>query len=202
MVAIGLTIGVLSIQGAISEHIQACSSALQKTHLSAVVKPVRNIPDINIIDALIIPGGESTTVAQVSSQTGLLAAIKNRIQRDDLPILGTCAGCILLAKQLTTQNDSIHTLEAMNMQVERNAFGRQKESFEHPVLFADWTKPFPAVFIRAPRITKVWGGCTAVSMFKGNIIAAQQNRMIALSFHPELTTDPRIYNYFFRYIKE
>ncbi|MFH1100511.1 MAG: pyridoxal 5'-phosphate synthase glutaminase subunit PdxT [Methanobacteriota archaeon] len=191
---------MLSIQGAVSEHIQMFTRALQKTQRKGTVSAIKEPKDIDMVDALVLPGGESTTITRVLMQTGSYTRIRKRIEHDDLAILGTCAGCILLAKELTQTDEEVTTLQAMDMQVERNAFGRQKESFEHPISFQGFSTPFPAVFIRAPIIKKVWGDCTPVAYLQKNIIAAKQGHYLALSFHPELTSDLRVHTYFLEMI--
>jgi 5'-phosphate synthase pdxT subunit len=118
------------------------------------------------------------------------------MKQRNIVLMGTCAGCVLLAKKLTEQSDDIRLLGAMDMQVERNAFGRQKESFERLVQIKGFASPFPAVFIRAPLITKVWGSCTVLATVDKEIVMARQENYLALSFHPELTNDLRIHRYF------
>ena len=135
------------------------------------------------IDALIIPGGESTAIFKVMKKTGLF----NEIKKTDIPIMGTCAGCVLM--------DRKH-LGLMNMDVERNAFGRQKESFEADIKIKAFKKDYHGVFIRAPVITKVYGECKILSKFENKIVMAQEDNKITLSFHPELTDDTRIHKYF------
>ncbi len=118
------------------------------------------------------------------------------MKQGSIALMGTCAGCVLLAKELTEQRDDVWLLHAMDMQVARNAFGRQKESFERSLKISGFGSPFPAVFIRAPLITKVWGSCTALATVEKEIVMARQENYLALSFHPELTNDLRIHRYF------
>jgi 5'-phosphate synthase pdxT subunit len=110
--------------------------------------------------------------------------------------MGTCAGCVILAKELTDTKADVQLLRAMDMQIERNAFGRQKESFERSVVIKGFKTPYNAVFIRAPLITKIWGICEVLATVGKEIIMARQNNYLALSFHPELTNDLRIHRYF------
>ncbi len=114
--------------------------------------------------------------------------------------MGTCAGCVLLAKEIVDKNNDISLLNAMDMKVERNAFGRQKESFEKGIKIKGFSKPYNAVFIRAPIIKKVWGKCEIIGETNRKIIAARQDNFLALSFHPELTDDIRIHEYFLNMI--
>jgi 5'-phosphate synthase pdxT subunit len=114
--------------------------------------------------------------------------------------MGTCAGCVLLAKELTDAKADVRLLEAMDFQVERNAFGRQKESFEHVISIKEFTRPYHAVFIRAPLITKTWGTCEVLATLGKEIVMARQDNYLALSFHPELTNDLRIHSYFLKMV--
>lgn len=122
--------------------------------------------------------------------------IHERINQNNIALMGTCAGCILLAKKLTDTKADVRLLQAMDMQVERNAFGRQKESFERSIAIKGFTTPYNAVFIRAPIITKIWGTCEILATSGKEIVMARQNNYLALSFHPELTDDLRIHRYF------
>jgi pyridoxal 5'-phosphate synthase pdxT subunit len=193
-----LQIGVLCIQGAISEHHQALTQTFSEMGIAGTSVNIRKPEDVNDIDAIIIPGGESTTIARILIQSGIFVRLLNRIEENNIAILGTCAGCVLLANKLTNPPavQDIKLLQAMSMEVERNAFGRQKESFEHSIDICGLDTAFNAVFIRAPIIRKTWENCTPISHFENNIIAAKQDRLLALSFHPELTNDTRIHRLF------
>jgi 5'-phosphate synthase pdxT subunit len=166
----------------------------EKQHGQTIL--VRQPNDIETIDALIIPGGESTTISRILINSKIHDALLRRMEQDDISLMGTCAGCVLLAKELTENTIDVQLLAAMDMQVERNAFGRQKESFEKPILIKGFSVPFHAVFIRAPVITKVWGDCEVLATLEKKIIMARQGRYLALSFHPELTSDLRIHRLF------
>lgn len=157
---------------------------------------VRTKEDIVSLDALVLPGGESSTIARNMRQTGLFNALQNRIEDNDIAIMGTCAGCVLLASSLTSQKKEISLLNAMDIQVQRNAFGRQCQSFECQLKFNGFTSNFPAVFIRAPVITKVGNNIEILSTIDKKIVAARKDRFLALSFHPELTKDDRIHSFF------
>jgi 5'-phosphate synthase pdxT subunit len=197
----GLSIGVLGIQGSISEHVNSMKKALDKANLEGQVLIVKNKEDIEKINGLIIPGGESTTIYKALTKSHLFDEILKRIQKHNLPIMGTCAGCVLLARQTLEKIGEIELLNAMDMQVQRNAFGRQKESFEQFIKINDFDKPFQAVFIRGPIIKKIWGDCKILSKINKGIIMTRQNEFLALSFHPELTEDIRIHQYFLKMIK-
>ena len=191
-----VSIGVLGIQGAISEHITSMTNALKETNTSGEVFFVKYKKEIDDIDALILPGGESTTISKNLYNSGLHDVIIKRIEENSLPIMGTCAGCVLLAKELVDNNKDVKLLHAMDMQVERNAFGRQRESFEKNIDINDFASPYAAVFIRAPLIKKVWGKCEVLAEMDKKIVMARQDKFLALSFHPELTDDLRIHRYF------
>ena len=182
-------IGVLAMQGAFVEHI----AALRR--LGVEVVPVRLSGEFKGLSALVIPGGESTTIGKLMREYSLVDEMRKLISKG-FPIMGTCAGMILLAKQV--QGLKQHTLEAMDIEVRRNAFGRQVDSFEMaleiPVL---GQPPFPAVFIRAPWIEKVGDGVEVLaSLPDGTAVAVRQGNLIATAFHPELTDDLRFHDYF------
>lgn len=195
-----VSIGVLSVQGAVSEHIDSIRRVFKKTNAHGNAKLVRQKKDIDGIDALVIPGGESTTISRILFKSGVYDTILQRLRQDTLHIMGTCAGCVLLAKEIVGKKDDVKLLHAMDMQVERNAFGRQKESFEKSIGIKEFSEPYNAVFIRAPIIKKVWGKCEILGEIDKKIIAARQDKFLALSFHPELTNDLRIHEYFLEMI--
>ncbi|ODS35425.1 MAG: glutamine amidotransferase subunit PdxT [Candidatus Altiarchaeales archaeon WOR_SM1_86-2] len=192
-----MKIGVLSLQGDVSEHVSMMRKVVGKAGADGEVVDVKNKNDLNV-DALIIPGGESTTIGKLLLKNGMVEEVR-RLAGEDIPVMGTCAGLILLAKEVDKdQKTSQYLLGLMNMEVKRNAFGRQKESFEIDLRLdgLKFEKPFPCVFIRAPIIERVWGDCKVLGKCDGKIIAAQQGNLMALSFHPELTHDTRIHEYF------
>ena len=196
-----ISIGVIGVQGAISEHVTMMEAALKEKNISGDAFVIRNKKELHDINALIIPGGESTTISKILYNSGLYTSILDRIKKNNLPIMGTCAGCVILASKITDNLKEIKHLSAINMQVTRNAFGRQRESFEKNIDIKGFSKPFNAVFIRAPIIEKVWGNCKILAKFNKKIIMARENQFLALSFHPELTDDLRIHRYFLDMIK-
>lgn len=196
-----ISIGVIGIQGAISEHIHAMERALQEIKQPGIVSIVKNNEDLEKVDGLILPGGESTTISKALSSSGLLKQIKRRVEEDTLPIMGTCAGCILLAKEIVDPTLDLYPLKVMDIEVKRNAFGRQRESFEQSLLIKGFSDPYTAVFIRAPIITRVWGDSEILATLHENIVMVKQGKMLALSFHPELTRDLRIHKYFLELIE-
>ena len=191
-----ISIGITGIQGAISEHVFSMKITLQKANIPGEIIIIKNPNQIDEVDGLVIPGGESTTISKILYQSGIYNAILRRLNENNLPIMGTCAGCILLASELVDNSKEVKLLSAIDMKVKRNAFGRQRESFEHNIQIKDFSEPFNAVFIRAPIIENVWGGCKILAKIDKKIVMVKQNNLLALSFHPELTDDFRIHNYF------
>ena len=183
-----LCVGVLALQGAFREHVAAVAS------LGATAREVRQLKDIEGIDALISPGGESTTIGKLLNEWNMLEPLRQRIL-DGMPVYGSCAGLILLCRDI--ENSDQPRLGVLDATVRRNAFGRQVDSFETelniPEIGAD---PIPAVFIRAPVITGVGAGVTVLAEVKGQAVAVRQNNILATSFHPELTPDTRLHSYF------
>lgn len=196
-----MRVGVSAVQGAVSEHEDALRAAAARLGLDVTVVPVRKLADFEATDALVLPGGESTTISKLFAREGITEAIRRRVEADDYPILGTCAGMVLLASAGDEQVTKTRTeqLAVMDFSVDRNAFGRQRESFERavaldlPGLHED---RFHAVFIRAPAATRLGPDARAVSTIDERIIGVQQGRRIALSFHPELTPDARVHEAF------
>jgi len=182
-------IGVLALQGAFLEH----RKMLDK--IGAASKEVRLPKDLENIEALIFPGGESTTITKLIDEYGLRTPLINLIQ-NGMPVLGTCAGMVVLAKEISGEQ-KVKPLGLMDIAVKRNAYGRQKESFETELkIDILGEKPFPAVFIRAPYIEK-WGDEVKIlATYQGKGVLAQQKNMLVASFHPELTLDDRLHRYF------
>jgi 5'-phosphate synthase pdxT subunit len=148
------------------------------------------------VDAVILPGGESTTISKRLKGSGMDEELR-RLASEGKGIMGTCAGCILLAKKGDdgVSKTGTELLGLMDMEVDRNAFGRQRDSFETE-LDVEGIGNVNAVFIRAPAILRTWGGCRTISVFEGMGVAAVQRKMLALAFHPELTPDTRLHRYF------
>ncbi len=185
-----MKIGVLASQGAFVEHI----TVLRQLGVEAL--PVRLPRQLGGLDGLIIPGGESTSISKLMLDYNLLNEIKNLAQ-NGLPVFGTCAGMILLASEISDQND-VEPLGVMKIKVRRNAFGRQRESFETelsiPVL---GEKSFPGVFIRAPIIEQANSEVEILAKLEdGRSVAVRQGKLLASAFHPELTDDLRFHQYF------
>jgi 5'-phosphate synthase pdxT subunit len=184
-----MKIGVLASQGAFIEHI----TIIRQLDTEAV--PVRLPGELEGLDGLIIPGGESTTISLLMNAYDLMEKIGD-MSRKGLPMFGTCAGMIMMAKHISGNGSP--SLELMDISVCRNAFGRQIDSFETELAIPALGKmPFPAVFIRAPVIEKCAKGVEAIARLKdGKIVAAREGKMLAAAFHPELTDDTRFHQYF------
>ena len=193
-----LRAGVVAVQGDVSEHIAALERALLTTDEKFEVFPVRQAERLGDLDALVIPGGESSTISRLLLANGMEGEIA-RAHRDGMAVLGTCAGCVLLAKEGDAEVARTKTrlLGLMDMEVSRNAFGRQRESFE-TALGIEGVGTFPAVFIRAPVIKQVWGTCRAIARVKEGIVAAVQDRCMAVSFHPELVDNSSLHRLFLK----
>ena len=198
-----MKIGVIAHQGAVSEHVGALKHTFSQHNVQGKVILVKTKDDLKDISGLIIPGGESTTISKLIKKTNMMEEIRSLAQKGT-PILGTCAGCILLAKEGDEEVKKSETelLQLMDMKVTRNAFGRQKESFETQLEITSLGEPYKAVFIRAPAIIKVWGECQILSKFQEKIVMARQNNLIAASFHPELTVDLRVHSLLLRMIMD
>lgn len=185
-----MKVGVLALQGDVREHI----AALLSCGVDAVA--VRREHEIESIDALVLPGGESTTIAQLAEVFGIFELIKNKIQ-NGLPVYGSCAGMILLADQILDAKEGQKSFGGLDITVRRNAFGRQVDSFESDIAFDDGSAELiRAVFIRAPWVEKVAGSVQVLAAIDSHPVAVRSETALATSFHPEITGDNRIHRYF------
>ena len=193
-----MRIGVIGVQGDVSEHVDAVARAMREAGRAGEAIAVRRPNDLARVDGLTIPGGESTTISKLLVKLGLFDAIVRRATAEAMPILGTCAGCILLSKDAGTQAEKTKTklLGLMDMSVDRNAFGRQRESFEADLTVEGLDRPFHCVFIRAPAILRTWGDCKVLARHQDWIVLARQGNLIGAAFHPELSGDLRIHRWF------
>ena len=181
-------VGVLALQGAFREHVAAVS------RLGVAAREVRQLKDMDGIDAMIIPGGESTTMGKLLNEWHMLEPLRERIMQG-MPVYGSCAGLILLCR--TIENSDQPRLGVLDATVRRNAFGRQVDSFETELSMPEvGAEPVPAVFIRAPVIISVGPEVRVLAQVKGQAVAVRQNNILATSFHPELTPDTRLHSYF------
>ncbi|HSV67944.1 MAG TPA: pyridoxal 5'-phosphate synthase glutaminase subunit PdxT [Mycobacteriales bacterium] len=204
------TIGVLALQGDVREHLRALADC------GADPVRVRRPAELDSVDGLVVPGGESTTMAKLAAAFDLLEPLRKRI-RSDLPVYGSCAGMIMLADRIVDGAADQQTLGGLDVVVRRNAFGRQAESFETDLLLAGLPGgPVRAVFIRAPWVESVGPGVEVLAAVEpgpaepgpagasraaGRIVAVRQGNLLATSFHPELTGDPRVHRYFVDMVK-
>ncbi|MEC0372192.1 pyridoxal 5'-phosphate synthase glutaminase subunit PdxT [Paenibacillus chibensis] len=187
-----MKIGVLALQGAVAEHIRSIELA------GAEGIAIKKKEELQDIQGLIIPGGESTTIGKLMRKYDFMDAIRE-FSAAGKPVFGTCAGLIVLAKTIEGQEDA--HLELMDITVARNAFGRQRESFEADLDVKGIDEPIRAVFIRAPLIRSVGDQVDVLSSYNGEIVAARQGHLLASSFHPELTDDYRLHQYFVDMVK-
>lgn len=185
-----MKVGVLALQGDVREHIQS----LLACDVEAVA--VRRAEEIESIDALVLPGGESTTIAQLAEVFGIFDLIKNKI-KNGMPVYGSCAGMILLAEEILDAKVGQKSFGGLDITVRRNAFGRQVDSFESDIEFNDGSEQLVrAVFIRAPWVEKVSNEVQVLAAINAHPVAVRSNTALATSFHPELTGDHRIHRYF------
>jgi 5'-phosphate synthase pdxT subunit len=189
-----MRVGVLAIQGDVREHVN---------HLKAlgVDAPLVRLPqDVEGLDGLVMPGGESTTIGLLMQENGLLGVLKERVQ-EGFPVYGTCAGLILLAKDV--EGPPPPRLGVMDITASRNAYGRQVSSCETLVTIPELgSEPFPAVFIRAPRIVRVGPDVKPLAEWQGDVVMVEQGALLASAFHPELTDDLRVHRYFLNKVEE
>jgi 5'-phosphate synthase pdxT subunit len=188
-----MVIGVSGIQGDFREH----KWMIEKLGIGTYV--VRTPEDLEKVDGLIIPGGESTTMIRIMKRIGLFDALKEKIL-NGFPVYGTCAGLIVLAKEI--ENYPQESLGVIDIKVRRNAYGRQVDSFEEYVEIKGFDRPFKAIFIRAPRV-EAWGeGVETLAFLDNHPIMLRQSNVLVTSFHPELTDDTRIHEYFVEMVKQ
>lgn len=184
-----MKIGILNLQGAVSEHYEITKKTVNKLQLNYEVENVRYAEEVATCDAIIISGGESTVIGKLIQRR----EIDKTIKENNIAVMGTCAGMVLLANKVDFDQP---LLKLMDITVKRNAFGRQKDSFESEITFQN--QPYHGVFIRAPAIEKTGPQVKILSKFQNKIIAAQEKNHLAIAYHPELTNDTRIHEYFIK----
>jgi pyridoxal 5'-phosphate synthase pdxT subunit len=189
-----LTIGVLALQGDFREH----AASLEAVGARAV--PVRRPAELDLVEALVVPGGESTAMWKLATVFEMFEPVRKRIA-DGMPVYGSCAGMIMLADRIADAASGQETFGGIAMTVRRNAFGRQTESFEEPISFDGIDGELTGVFIRAPWVEEVDAGVDVLARVTagpatGRIVAVRQGDLLATSFHPELTADHRVHAYF------
>ncbi|MEM4311282.1 MAG: pyridoxal 5'-phosphate synthase glutaminase subunit PdxT [Nitrososphaerales archaeon] len=194
-----MKVGVLGFQGNIEEHLLATKLAMRNKGIEGEASIIKRPREVDEIDGLIIPGGESTVMGILGSFNGVLNRIKERAM-EGLPIMGTCAGLIMMAKRTYDRvvgETHQPLLGILNVMVERNSFGRQRESFELPLKIPVLgNKDFPGVFIRAPSIKECYEGVEVLCMLREHIVGVKQGKLLGLAFHPELSGDLRLHEYF------
>lgn len=198
-----LLVGVLALQGDVEENIKATTDALREMNLKGKVISVRYPDEILEVDGLIIPGGESTVMGLLLSiKNGLLDSI-TKVLQNRIPIMGTCAGMIVLAKKSYDKvvgNKKQLLLGALDIEIERNSFGRQYDSFESTIEISGIGNDFKGIFIRSPTVISTGSRVQILSKFDGKIVAVQQENIIGTSFHPELSGDNRLHRLFIELI--
>lgn len=190
-------IGVLGFQGAIEEHVYITRKALDEAGLHGEVKVVKKRGEVEGVDGLIIPGGESTVIGSMMEHTGVMDYLRE--MKGEFPVFGTCAGMIVLARKVRDRvlgETNQPTAGVLDVVVERNHFGRQNDSFEVDLEIPAIGGVFRGVFIRAPVILEVGSGVKVLCSFNGKIVAVRQGKVLATAFHPELTDDARVHRYF------
>ena len=188
-----MKVGVLALQGDVPEHLAAVRRVLPAPD----VVPVHGPADLESVDALTMPGGESTTIAGLIERAGLWEPIATRLA-DGMPVLATCAGLILLSSRVEAVGTGRNprTFGVLDVSVRRNDYGSQVDSFEGPVHIAGLNGPYPGIFIRAPRILSVGPKAQPVARRGTEVVGVQQGAAVGLSFHPELSEDPRLHAWF------
>ncbi len=192
-------IGVLGYQGDLRFHIEKTKEALEKSNIKGIVKMVKKADEIAEIDALIISGGESTVMGAIAKKINALEKIREKIEQN-IPVMGTCAGTIFLAKIVSDKivgNTNQPILEVLDIEIERNSYGSQVDSFETQLnIECIGSEPFQGIFIRAPVIKNVAPEVQIMAKFNDDIVAVRQKNIIATTFHPEISNDSRIHEYF------
>jgi len=202
---LSLNIGILAIQGDVQENILSTKKAIDELNVDGNVIDVKTTEDIEKLDGLIIPGGESTTIGQLSLVNSSLKIIKEKIDKG-MPVLGICAGMILLSKSADDRvvgKTNQPLLETLDIKLERNSFGRQRESFEANVSMDSIKIPnFQGIFIRAPSVSEVGSDIEVLAKFNEKVVAVKKGNVIGTAFHPELTRDVSLHKYFVNIVKE
>jgi len=200
-----LDIGILALQGDVAENLMSTMEAMNELGIDGSVSQVKTPDQISALDGLIIPGGESTMMGHLSITNGAMNSLKEKIE-SGMPVFGICAGMILLAKN---SKDRVlgateqPLLDALDVEIERNSFGRQKDSFEAEISLEPIDIPsFQGVFIRAPAVLRTGSGVEILGKFNEKIIAVKQGNILATSFHPELTRDVSLHKQFVKMVKE
>ncbi len=188
-------VGVLALQGAFDAHVK------RLTELGLESRLVKDISDLDDLDGIILPGGESTTMSNLLVASGLGTELARRLH-DDLPVFGTCAGMIMMARTIQDGRPDQISLNAMDIQVRRNGYGRQNDSFEQDISVTSLDSPFHALFIRAPIIESIGDGVEVLASVNEHPVLVRQANALASSFHPELVSDLRVHEIFLSMIHD
>jgi 5'-phosphate synthase pdxT subunit len=186
-----LTAGVVAVQGDVSEHGRAIRRAGEASGHEVEVVEIRQSGIVPECDLLLLPGGESTAISRLVHREGIAAEMREHVA-ESRPVLATCAGLILLSRD--SGDERVETLDLLDLTVERNAFGRQRDSFEAPLAVRGLDEPFPAVFIRAPVIDEVGESVEVLAEWEDRPVAVRQGSVVGTAFHPELRADSRIHD--------
>jgi 5'-phosphate synthase pdxT subunit len=194
-----LRVGVLALQGDVREHLNSLSS------LNVAVQKVRTVDELETVNALVIPGGESTTISMLAKRVGLMDPLRKFV-KDKKAVYGSCAGMIMLANEILDGRNDQETIGGLDITVRRNAFGRQIDSFETDLKIKNFDKEFRAVFIRAPWVERIGNEVEVLATITiddndEHPVMVRQENLLATAFHPELTTDSRIHEYFVQMAK-
>ncbi|MFB6311395.1 MAG: pyridoxal 5'-phosphate synthase glutaminase subunit PdxT [Salinirussus sp.] len=185
-----LVAGIVAVQGDVAEHAAAITAAATDHGEEAEVRHIREAGVVPECDVLLVPGGESTTISRLLAREGIDAEIQDHVAAGK-PVLATCAGLIVFSRDAA--DERVETLDLLDVRVERNAFGRQRDSFEAPLTVAGLEEPFPAVFIRAPIVADVGQNVEILATWDGQPVAVRDGPVLGTAFHPELTDDSRIH---------
>ncbi len=194
-----LRVGVLALQGDVREHLNSLIS------LNVAVQKVRTVEELETVNALVIPGGESTTISMLAKRVGLMQPLRKFVQ-DNKAVYGSCAGMIMLADEILDGRSDQETIGGIDITVRRNAFGRQVDSFETDLTIKNFDKEFRAIFIRAPWVERVGADVEILASVKtsdnqDHPVMVRQGNLLATAFHPELTKDNRVHEYFIQMAK-
>lgn len=186
-----LTVGIIAVQGDVSEHETAIRRAANRHGVEPDVCEIRTSGVVPDCDVLLMPGGESTTISRLLRTQGIDKEIETHVAAGD-PLLATCAGLIVASRD--PKDERVRSLDLLDVTIDRNAFGRQRDSFEAPLQVTGLETPFPAVFIRAPLIDAVGSGVSVLAEWDDTPVAVRDGPVVATSFHPELTSDTRLHD--------
>ncbi len=194
-----MKIGILNIQGDVLEHFKMVEKVMKILNIEGSPVLVKNKDDLKDLIGLIIPGGESTTISRFLKKNDLYNIIRDNVLNNSLGVMGTCAGAIVISRY--TGDSRVDPMNLINVKIKRNAYGRQYSSFQVDLNIKGFNSPFPAVFIRAPVIEAIGNDVEVLSKYKDDIVFVSKEKILALTFHPELTGDYRIHKLFIERVR-